>query len=97
MERIKSSLALQSERLLNLPTNDLVLYSFGVGATSALVARSLHVRYLRRIPNAGWVNPNMLERRRWIKGYVTRCSLNFRIRPLVSDAMGAIARNGQRR
>lgn len=41
--------------------------------TITLGGRFIYARHLRRIPNADWVNPSMLKRKRWIKGYVTRC------------------------
>ncbi|PIL26221.1 hypothetical protein GSI_11976 [Ganoderma sinense ZZ0214-1] len=47
-----------------------------LGAALGLAADRAYVRYLKRIPNSGWVTPDMLKSRRWIKGYVTRCSFS---------------------
>ncbi len=47
-----------------------------LGAALCLAADRAYVRYLKRIPNSGWVTPDMMKRRRWIKGYVTRCSVS---------------------
>lgn len=32
-----------------------------------------YMRHLRRIPNAGWITPDIIKRKQWIKGYVTEC------------------------
>nr|VWO96018.1 Beta-lactamase (EC [Ganoderma boninense] len=47
-----------------------------LGAALGLAADRAYVRYLKRIPNSGWVTPDMIKRRRWIRGYVTRCSFS---------------------
>ena len=47
-----------------------------LGAALGLAMDRTYVRYLKRIPNGGWVTPDMTARKRWIKGYVTRCSLS---------------------
>ena len=44
-----------------------------LGAAAGLAADRAYVRYLKRIPDVGWVTPAMTKRKRWIKGYVTRC------------------------
>ena len=62
-------------RLSSIPPHILGPSTFAIGITLGLGAQYLYARYLRRIPNAEWVTPDMLVRRRWIKGYVTRCSL----------------------
>ena len=46
-----------------------------LGAALGLAMDRTYVRYLKRIPNGGWVTPDMMKRKQWIKGYVTRCSL----------------------
>ncbi|KAM5537315.1 hypothetical protein V8D89_009045 [Ganoderma adspersum] len=52
-----------------------------LGAALGLAADRTYVRYLKRIPNGGWVTPDMMKRKQWIKGYVTRVgdSDNFRL------------------
>ena len=60
-------------RLSSIPPHILGPSVFAIGITLGLGAQYVYARYLRRIPNAEWVTPDMLARRRWIKGYVTRC------------------------
>ena len=56
-----------------LPPHQLAAITLLVGGAITLGGRSVFVRNFRRIPNAEWVNPDMLARKRRIKGYVTRC------------------------
>lgn len=60
-------------QLASLPPQHLAAIMLLVGGAITLGGRSVFVRNFRRIPNAEWVNPDMLARKRWIKGYVTRC------------------------
>ncbi|KAI0705983.1 hypothetical protein C8T65DRAFT_740708 [Cerioporus squamosus] len=72
-------------RLSSIPPPVLGSTTFVVGVLFGLGAQYVYARYLRRIPNADWVTPDMLARRRWIKGYVTRCLPPTLARP-VGDA-----------
>jgi hypothetical protein len=57
-----------------LPPGILAGLAFAIGGTTSLALRAFYVRWLRRVPNADWVTPNMLasQRPRWIRGVVTR-------------------------
>ncbi len=59
-------------RAAALPTPLLILSTFALGGTTALGARYVYARKFRRVANGEWVTPQMLARKRWIKGYVTR-------------------------
>ncbi|OCH90073.1 nuclease [Obba rivulosa] len=68
-------------QLASLPPHLLALSAFIIGSASALTARYAYVRYFRRTPNSDWVTPDLLAKRRWVKGYVTSVgdADNFRI------------------
>ncbi|EMD32806.1 hypothetical protein CERSUDRAFT_143387 [Gelatoporia subvermispora B] len=68
-------------RLASLPPHLVALSAFLLGGASALTARHAYARYFRRIPNSDWVTPDILAKRRWVKGYVTSVgdADNFRI------------------
>lgn len=65
-------------RAAALPPHILVLTAFILGGTAALGANYVYARNFRRIANGEWVTPEMLARRRWIKGYVTRYCMSTR-------------------
>ncbi|KZV65278.1 nuclease [Peniophora sp. CONT] len=59
-------------RLQSLPPEAL-LVTFAVGGASVVGTTAVYRRYFRRIPNSGWVTPNILKtKKRWVKGYVTK-------------------------
>ncbi|RPD53641.1 SNase-domain-containing protein [Lentinus tigrinus ALCF2SS1-7] len=68
-------------RLSSIPPHILGSSAFVAGLVFGLGAQYVYARYLRRIPNADWVTPDILARRRWIKGYVTSVgdADNFRL------------------
>ncbi|KAI0351247.1 staphylococcal nuclease [Trametes cingulata] len=68
-------------RAAALPPHLLLLTTFLLGGATALGAKYIYVRHFRRIPNGEWVTPEMLAKRRWIKGYVTSVgdADNFRL------------------
>ncbi|KAI0363942.1 SNase-domain-containing protein [Pilatotrama ljubarskyi] len=68
-------------RAAGLPPHLLILTGFVLGGAIVLGANYVYVRHLRRIPNGEWVTPEMLAKRRWIKGYVTSVgdADNFRL------------------
>ncbi|KAI0742461.1 SNase-domain-containing protein [Daedaleopsis nitida] len=78
MKKEKDDLVAQA---LSLPPHYLLAIALLAGGTTALGARYVYVRQFRRIPNAEWVNPDMLARKRWVKGYVTSVgdADNFRL------------------
>ncbi|OSD03841.1 SNase-domain-containing protein [Trametes coccinea BRFM310] len=65
----------------SVPPHLLILSAFVVGSATALAANYVYVRHVKRIPNAEWVTPEMLTKRRWVKGYVTSVgdADNFRL------------------
>ncbi|KAI0063542.1 SNase-domain-containing protein [Artomyces pyxidatus] len=69
------------EDLKALPAETLVLAAFLVGSASTLAAAAVHKRYVKRIPNSEWITPDIMGRKRWIKGVVTSVgdADNFRI------------------
>jgi hypothetical protein len=56
-----------------LETNSLIALAFFLGCATALGTSSIYRRFFKRIKNAEWVTPNLLKRKRWITGVVTRC------------------------
>ncbi|RDX49048.1 staphylococcal nuclease [Lentinus brumalis] len=80
-ETLEEDQAALLARLSSIPPPILGSTTFAVGVLFGLGAQYVYARYLRRIPNAEWVTPDMLARRRWIKGYVTSVgdADNFRV------------------
>ncbi|KAI8992779.1 SNase-domain-containing protein [Trametes punicea] len=74
-------LASLDNRASSLPPHLLVLTAFALGGATALAANYVYIRHFKRIPNGEWVTPEMLTKRRWIKGYVTSVgdADNFRL------------------
>ncbi|PCH42881.1 nuclease [Wolfiporia cocos MD-104 SS10] len=64
-----------------LPPQLLAISAFCLGSATTLGLVCIYSRYVRRIPNAEWVTPEMLAKRRWIKGCVTSVgdADNFRL------------------
>jgi hypothetical protein len=54
------------------PTAHLVLSGFVLGSVSTLGATFVYRRYFRRLRTAEWVTPDVLQRKRWVRGVVTR-------------------------
>ncbi|TFK47134.1 staphylococcal nuclease [Heliocybe sulcata] len=77
----ESSDSLSLTRLSNLPAPLLALASLSLGSASTLLAARVYRRWFRRIPNADWVTPDILQKRRWLKGVVTSVgdADNFRL------------------
>ncbi|KAK0483683.1 hypothetical protein IW261DRAFT_1464535 [Armillaria novae-zelandiae] len=63
------------------PTEVLVCSAFAIGAVTTFGGRRVYTRYFRRIQNGDWVTPDMIARKRWVKGVVTSVgdSDNFRL------------------
>lgn len=57
------------------PPYALGISAFAAGVVSIAVARKIHVRYFQRIQNSDWITPDVFERKRWVKGVVTRCAI----------------------
>jgi hypothetical protein len=60
------------ERVRNLPPEIAITVALS-GAAAAYGGRYLYKRYFRRIQNSEYVTPNVLAKKQWIRGYVTRC------------------------
>ncbi|CAL1697475.1 unnamed protein product [Somion occarium] len=59
----------------------LAFVSFVSGCVAASATIAFHRRYLRRLPNSEWITPDMIAKKRWIKGKVTSVgdNDNFRV------------------
>ncbi|KAI0632698.1 hypothetical protein C8Q77DRAFT_1059037 [Trametes polyzona] len=73
--------AVLDARAAAFPPHLLALTAFLLGGATALGGSYVYVRHFRRILNGEWVTPEMLAKRRWIKGYVTSVgdADNFRL------------------
>lgn len=58
-----------------LPPSVVVLTTFTLGSATAMSAAMIYRRFGRRIRNVDWVTPEVLSRKRWIKGVVTRSGI----------------------
>ncbi|KAK7032896.1 putative endonuclease LCL3 [Favolaschia claudopus] len=67
-------------RLNAIPAPVLALTAFALGSVTSISGALVYRRYFRRIPNGDWVTPDVLAKRRWVKGKVTSVgdSDNFR-------------------
>ncbi|KAH8093112.1 SNase-domain-containing protein [Cristinia sonorae] len=74
--------------LSTLPPSLLVLSALTIGSSATLVGAVVYRRFLRRIPNGEWVTPDVLARKRWIKGYVTSVGDNDNFRLYHTPAFG---------
>lgn len=59
-------------RFTSLPLHLIALCAFSLGSVSSLSALYVYKKLVKRIPNADWVTPDMLAKKRWVKGYVTK-------------------------
>ncbi|KAJ2986752.1 hypothetical protein NUW54_g9645 [Trametes sanguinea] len=57
-------IAALDEKASSLPPHVLILSAFVLGSATALAANYVYVRHIKRIPNAEWVTPEMLAKRR---------------------------------
>jgi len=60
-------------------TDTIVALAFLLGFATAFGASTVYRRFFKRIKNAEWVTPDLLARRRWITGVVTRCVFHSRV------------------
>ncbi|KAG1750368.1 uncharacterized protein EDB91DRAFT_1217039 [Suillus paluster] len=63
------------------PAAYLILSGFFLGSVSTLGATFVYRRYFRRLRTAEWVTPDILQRKRWVRGVVTSVgdADNFRL------------------
>jgi hypothetical protein len=69
---VKERLRSKAYELVSRPAAYLVLSSFFLGSVSTLGATFVYRRYFRRLRTAEWVTPDILQRKRWVRGVVTR-------------------------
>ncbi|KAH9017390.1 nuclease [Lactarius pseudohatsudake] len=62
-------------------TNTIIALTFLLGSATTLGTYAIYRRFFTRLASAEWVTPNILRRRRWITGVVTRVGDgdNFRL------------------
>lgn len=51
----------------------IALAGFLLGSATTLGASAVYRRFFKRIRSAEWITPDLLRRKRWITGIVTRC------------------------
>jgi hypothetical protein len=61
--------------LVELDTNAAIALAFLIGSFTTLGASTVYRRFFKRIKSAEWITPDLLRRKRWITGIVTRCVL----------------------
>ncbi|KAI0283522.1 hypothetical protein BC826DRAFT_1059767 [Russula brevipes] len=59
------------QQLDRFDSDAIITLAFLLGSATTLGASSVYRRFFKRIKNAGWVTPDLLERKRWITGVVT--------------------------
>jgi len=69
---INDRLRIEAYKLTSHPALYYVLSGFILGSTSTLGAAFVYRRVFMRLRTAEWVTPDVLERRKWVKGVVTR-------------------------
>jgi hypothetical protein len=61
-----------AERASAIPPPILALSAFTIGSATTIIITLIHRRYFRRFPNSDWMTPDVFEKKRWIRGVVTR-------------------------
>lgn len=59
------------EKLEQVPAPLLALTAFALGSAVTVSTTLLYARYGKRLRNSDWITPNVIARKRWIKGVVT--------------------------
>ncbi|KAG2079665.1 SNase-domain-containing protein [Suillus discolor] len=68
---VQNRLRAKAYELGSRPAAYLVLSGIFLGSVSTLGATSVYRRYFRRLRTAEWVTPDVLRRKRWVRGVVT--------------------------
>ncbi|KAG2357483.1 SNase-domain-containing protein [Suillus spraguei] len=78
---VQHRLRAKAYELASRPVAYLVLSGFFLGSVSTLGATFVYRRYFRRLRTAEWVTPDVLQRKRWVRGVVTSVgdADNFRL------------------
>jgi hypothetical protein len=61
---------------VELDTDAAIVFAFLLGSATALGASTVYGRFYKRIRSSEWITPDLLGRKRWITGVVTRCVLS---------------------
>lgn len=61
-----------NEYLNSLPLKYQLGITFASGVIMTSCTARVYRRYLRRIRNSEWVTPDIIKKKRWLKGKVTR-------------------------
>lgn len=85
---LEITMANLDKTLSPFPPSLLVLSALLIGSSTTVAATVLYRRFARRIPNGEWVTPDVLSRKRWIKGYVTSVGDNDNFRLYHTPAFG---------
>ncbi|KAF5381914.1 hypothetical protein D9757_007538 [Collybiopsis confluens] len=80
-QELKDYVAQLKKQSSTIPPAILMVSAFTVGAGTALGCSRIYVRYFKRIQNSDWLTPEVFQRKRWIKGFVTSVgdADNFRL------------------
>ena len=60
---------------LGLDNDAVIVLAFLLGSATTLGASIVYRRFFKRIRNAEYITPDLLKRKRWVTGVVTRCVL----------------------
>jgi hypothetical protein len=71
-DTLQDHLRINAYQFPSRPASYLVLSGFVLGSVSTLGATFVYRRCFRRLRMSEWVTPDILGRRRWVKGIVTR-------------------------
>lgn len=79
--KVQNRLRAKAYELWSRPVAYLVLSGFFLGSVSTLGVTFVYRRYFRRLRTAEWVTPDVLRRKRWVRGVVTSVgdADNFRL------------------
>ncbi|KAF7330349.1 hypothetical protein MVEN_02473200 [Mycena venus] len=79
-EEIQGLVSRAQAKLNAIPAPVLALSAFALGSITTVSGTLFYRRYFRRLQNGDWVTPDVLAKKRWVKGRVTSVgdSDNFR-------------------
>jgi hypothetical protein len=69
---LQPSLSVQvQDELRRLPPGVVAVTCFALGSLTTVGVTLVYKRYGRRLQNSDWITPDILARKKWIKGVVT--------------------------
>ncbi|KAF8824498.1 hypothetical protein HHX47_DHR8000324 [Lentinula edodes] len=71
-QELEEYVANLEKKASSIPPQILVTSAFAAGAITAIGASRIYSRYFKRIQNSDWITPESFQKKRWIKGIVTR-------------------------